>query len=375
MEHRLQIPTRPTHALISKSALAHNVSQVKKLSPNAQMCVAVKAEAYGHGLVEVTKILESLGVYWFAVSILEEAIKLRKAGVVADILVLGGLDKQQAQWYAKHNIVATAPSIEKLHILNSTAQTEQKNIRVHIKVDTGMGRLGVQWNRIERFARQLSSFKNITIEGLYTHFAQADENTDFSKIQLNRFEHAQSVLRQYGVNPPIIHTSNSAGIIKKLDASNNMVRPGLMVYGISPIPEFQKNLKPVLSLVSKIAFVKTLLKGDVIGYGSTYTVQEEYERIATIPIGYGDGISRMLSNNGHVLIRGKKYPIVGRVCMDQLMVSLGKDGVGYNGDEVVFIGSQQNQTITAEDIAQQTQTIPYEVLTSISGRVPRVYID
>ncbi|MBN2693221.1 alanine racemase [bacterium] len=374
MEQIKNISLRPTYAEIELSNLEHNLTQIKNLVGEKRVMPILKANSYGHGMIPIAKFLEKKGYNIFGVAFLEEGIALRNSGITSDILVLGGLSEEQIPFFFRYDIIATASSIDKLKKIDEYASIFKRKGRVHLKIDTGMERIGVHYYNSEKFFFTALNLKNIEIEGVYSHFANADDNIDSTKIQFDRFLNSIKYFDIEGLKTPTLHIANSAAILTFKDSHLDMVRPGISMYGYFPNPDMEQNieLKPLLSLKSKIVYFKVVEKGATISYGSTW-ISPKLNRVVTIPIGYGDGYSRALSNRGYVLIRGKKYPIVGRVCMDQLMVNIGWDEA-FNGEEVVLIGSQSKETISCDDLATIQNTISYEILTNINTRVPRIYL-
>jgi alanine racemase len=371
---------------IDLSALVHNLALVRAQAHGAKIMATVKANAYGHGLVECAAALQVAGVDAFGVALPEEGIALRRAGITAPILVYGGLWQEQLSDYLDYDLQITAPSVEKLQAIDAAvAARHQKGqpapakAGVHIKIDTGLGRIGVQHDRLPRFVDGLLSCQHLDIVGVYSHLATAeDTDTSFAELQITRFRAALDYLQSRGITWQYAHIANSAAILN-LPSSYchpfNMVRPGLALYGVAPSRALENvlPLRPVMTLSSRVVYFKTLPRGAGISYGQTWHTPHE-TRIATLPLGYGDGLLRALSNRGAVLIRGQRAPMVGNICMDQLMVDLGPDGTAYNGDEAIFIGTQGGQRISVLDLAEAAQTTPHEILTSLNLRVLRHYL-
>ncbi|MDD4893702.1 MAG: alanine racemase [Candidatus Omnitrophica bacterium] len=364
---------RPTWAEVNLRNLAYNFSQIKKiLAPKTMMMVCVKADAYGHGLIPISKKLVSCGVDYLGVASIDEGIKLREAGINVPVLILGLILKKDIQPLFKYRLTATVCDEELARALNNKAKLSGAPISVHIKVDTGMGRIGVLHQDAHKLLRKIHKLKFINIEGIFTHFAFADMNRDFTLYQIDLFNRLIDKLGKEGIRAPLIHAANSMGVIGYKNSHFNMVRPGLAVYGLQPKKNLKTALRPVLSLKTKILFKKRLPGGYGISYGHDYFTKKD-TTIVTLPIGYGDGYPRNLSNCAPVLIRGRRFKISGRICMDQIMVDVGNFKVKV-GDEVVFIGSQGKNKITAEELAQLADTIPYEIVCGLGSRVPRIYI-
>lgn len=363
---------RPTHAVIDLTAVDHNIQQIIKRVNGKKIMAIVKANAYGHGIREITERVIKNGVEYIGVGFLEEAIFLRQNEIEAPILVMGGILGYQLKKFIQNDIDITVSSLELARHINEELHLQKA--RVHLKIDTGMERIGVTHTYAVEFVKRVAQMKNIEIVGIYSHFATADEgDKSFTLTQLERFETILYELKKSGIEIPIKHIANS-GAIADVDRSVfDMVRPGIAVYGIYPSGQVSTgmNLKPVLSLRSKVVFIKRVPKNTGISYGLKYYTEND-TNIVTVPIGYGDGYSRLLTNKGEVLIRGKRYPVVGAVCMDQLMVNVGDDKVEI-GDEVVLIGQVANEEISATELADKIGTIPYEITCMINARVPRFY--
>ncbi len=364
---------RPTRAEISFTALAHNLQIIKDIVGDAKIMAVVKAEAYGHGLVPVAKELTRLGVDHLAVSFLEEGVLLRSAGITIPILVMGGLVDEQISTYLDYDLQITVSSIWKGNHVNFIAAQMGKKAVVHLKIDTGMGRIGQNWQTVEPFFRAAASWENIEIAGIYTHFATSDEqDLSFVRIQLSRFKTVLQIARNYNIKPEFVHTANSGAIMQLPEESVfNMVRPGIMLYGWSPSRHLDGkfSLLPVMTLRSQVVYVKHPSKGTTVGYGATWRATGD-SWVATLPIGYGDGFPRLAGNAAHVMLRGRKCPIVGRVSMDQITIDAGIEA--FLGDEVVFFGSDSGNLVSLWDLAEAVGTIPYEILCGLTSRVPRV---
>ena len=370
---------RPTQATISLDALEHNVTQIQKSIGNPRkMLAVVKANAYGHGAVRIAQALAGLGVDFLGVATCEEAIELRQASITIPILVLGGFFPGQGIYAHQFDLTPVVYTLETAQELSQLAATSKRTIPIHLKIDTGMGRLGILPSETPLFIEKLSSLKNIKIEGVLSHLADTNQENhsglEFTRRQVEIFNQQIETLSQMGIDPLYRHLANSAASIDELPDSFNLVRPGIMLYGSYPAKRFQQkiDLKPVMNLSTKIISLKKVPQGTSISYGRTFTCKRE-SLIATLPIGYADGYSRALSNRGEVLIRERKAPVVGVVCMDLVMIDVTDiPGVGL-GDEAILMGSQGSEVITAEDIAEKMSTISYEFLCGIGPRIPRVY--
>ncbi|MDD2679372.1 MAG: alanine racemase [Candidatus Omnitrophica bacterium] len=368
-----QIGYRPTWAEINLDNLEHNFFQIKKrLDPHTKILVTVKADAYGHGLIPASERLERCGVDFLGVASIDEGIVLRKAGIKSPILVLGLILKSDLLPLFEYDLAISVCDEELSNALNNKARQLGKKAKVHIKVDTGMGRIGIPHYDACKLARKIYGLKHIETEGIFTHFAFADMNKKFTFYQIDLFDKLIRKLTGAGINIPLVHAANSMGILDYKHSHFNMVRPGLVIYGLYPKENLKVNLKPVLSLKTKIIFVKKVPAGSGISYGHEY-VTSKPARIVTLPIGYGDGYPRNLSNKAPVLIGGKRFRICGRICMDQIMVDVGNAPVRI-GDEAVLIGSQGKDKITAEELAGLCGTIPYEIVCGLGSRIPRVSV-
>jgi len=367
---------RPTIAEIDLKALAFNYRQIKRHIPKGVSILAVvKADAYGHGALPVSLKLEKLGVEYLGVAIPEEGVELRKGGVKAPILIFGGIFKGDAEEIIRYGLTPVVFDIESLKHLSKAAEKRRKKARVHLKVDTGMGRLGVPFELFPAFLKDLRKYPDIEIEGLLSHFSMTDGEEVYTAYQWKKYQEGLAMAREMGISSRYLHMASSATLTTFPSFSGNLVRPGIMLYGSYPSPAIEKliKLRPVLTLKTRIHFLKSVSTGSRISYGGTFVTRRE-SLIATLPIGYADGYSTRLSNQGEVLIRGKRAPIAGRVCMDLIMVDVtGIPGVS-KGDEAILIGRQGEERITADEIAKKIGSIPYEVLCLIGKRVPRVYI-
>jgi alanine racemase len=368
----------PAWARINLANIAFNYSQLKRQTGNrAKMLVAVKADAYGHGMLEVSKQLEKCKVDYLGVASVYEALALRKGKIKAPILVMGNVyARNQIKQAMNTQISLTVADLAGAKKINRSAAGNKK-IKVHIKIDTGMGRIGIWHETAFADILKICNMKNLSVEGLFTHFPSADTDIEFTKKQLSIFETLINKLNQNKIKIPLIHAANSSAIFWLKTACTglfNMVRPGIMIYGMYPGPSMKKSLKlkPVLELKSRVAFLKIVEPGRTISYGRTYAIKTKTQ-IATVSIGYADGYVRALSNKAYVLIRGKLFPVVGRVCMDQIMVDVGLSSQVKVGDLVTLIGADKTKIISAEELASLCETIPYEITCGISSRVKRLF--
>jgi alanine racemase len=366
---------RPTVVEVSLARLAENFRAIQAAVAPAAVMPIVKANAYGHGLVPVARHLASLGATSLGVAFLEEAVALREAGLTLPILVMGGIFGDQIPIFLRHGLTLTASSLDKLKQIEETAARMGVAARVHLKIDTGMERIGVHYYSARGLLERAAECGHATVEGVYSHFANADAaDLTSARRQLARFLEVLEWYDKQGVKPPVRHMANSGAVLQLRESHLDLVRPGILLYGVYPSDEVRQTIavKPALSLRSRVVYFKVVQPGHPVSYGSTWETDHPV-RVVTVPVGYGDGYFRALSNVAHVLIRGRKYPVVGRVCMDQIMVNIEWDSA-YNGDVVTLLGGDGDELITCEDLARWAGTIPYEVLTNLNTRVPRVYV-
>jgi len=365
---------RPTWAEIDLDAIRYNMGKIRgTLRGDTGIMAVVKANAYGHGMVEASRVLEKLKIEYLGVATLDEALTLRGAKIKLPILILGSVLPEEAAAAVKNDIALTLCNGELLKALANMAGKTLKP-KVHIKVDTGMGRIGVWHEEAIEFIADVRKHGNIELEGIYTHFSIAGRDKFFTQYQINAFEGVLNVLERLGMSIRLKHAANSIACCDWKKSHLNMVRPGIIIYGIYPKRNFPRriDLKPAFSLKTKIAFIKNTPPGRSISYGRTYITQS-HTKIATLPIGYADGYGRILSNRAEVLVRGHRAPVVGKVTMDQTMIEVGHIKNVKVGDEVVLIGKQKSEDIRLEKLARLAGTIPYEIVTGITGRVPRLY--
>lgn len=361
-------------AEINLGAVSHNLRLIKGISSNRTVIAVVKADAYGHGAVEVSKRLVRDGVDCLAVAFTEEAKELRDSGINAPIIVLFDPDPKDVLDY---NLIPVISSKKAAIALSDEAERNNRKVSVHIKVDTGMGRLGLTGD-VVRDILEISELTRINIDGIMSHFSDADlSDNSFAKKQIERFNQIRSELFENGLKVRLYHIANSAAILSIKESHLNAVRPGLMLYGCSPMaglkPQFQyPKLEPVMTVKTKILALRRVNAGSPISYGRTFVTRRD-SLIGVIPIGYADGFIRRLSNISEVIVRGKKAPLVGRICMDLSMIDLTDLEDVAEGDDVVIIGSQGSESIDVCEIAQKAETIPYEIFTSLGNRAKRVY--
>ena len=374
---------RPTWCDIDLDALGRNLAAIRRHVEGAEVVPVVKANAYGHGIAPIGLALEAAGVSCVAVAYVEEALALRSAGVAIDIHVLGGAVERQIPLFLAHRLIVTAPSIDKLRQIDEAAVAAGTTARVHLKIDTGMERIGVHHYNADKLFTESLRCRSVRVEGVFSHFANADApDLSDARSQLNRFHEALSFYERHSLPSPVRHMAASAAIARLPEAHLDRVRPGILLYGVASTPEIAAALpvEPVLSWHSEVVYFKVVPEGASVGYGSTWTADRQ-TRVITLPVGYADGYARSLgtgpahgSNQGpaNVLIDGSPHPVVGHVCMDQTMVNIG-DASAYNGDRVTLVGTQGDQRITVTDLAGWAGRSPYEILTGISQRVPRIY--
>lgn len=367
---------RPTLCEIDLSALKFNYRQLKQCAGSREMLAVVKANAYGHGAVAISRALENEGAQIFGVATIEEGIELRRAGISSPILCFGGSLGAHVSDLLEYGLTPAVFNEESIQELNRQASSLNQKLAVHLKIDTGMTRLGILPSELKPIVQLLKQSSALELKGVFTHLAQADELIEKpTEDQIEKFKQVEEVIQSSSFSVPIYHVANSAALIdKKLDKTD-LVRPGLALYGAYPNPRFEKKipLKQVMSLKTQVISVKSVPKGTAVSYGATF-ITKRPSRVAVIPIGYADGYSRSFSNKGEVLIAGRRVPVIGRVCMDLTMIDVTDLPASSIGDEVVLIGKQGNELIRAEELAQKIGTIPYEIFCSISSRIPRLTV-
>ena len=365
---------RPTWVQIDLSSLRHNISVIKtKLPEKTKLMAVVKADAYGHGMVEIARHAVSCGVDMLCVAIPEEGIALRAAGVTVPVLVLGAVNESGMAASVEHGLIQTVYDAAAVGWAENAAAYLGKTALLDLKIDTGMNRIGARSSdEIESVISAIKSAQNVTLHGAYTHYAVSEEDDEFTKVQFEKYLRLVQAVKTAFPNV-MLHTSNSAGIFLHDYAHLGGVRCGIALYGSAPAHDMQTRLRPILSWKTNIVQVKEIGEGESVSYGRTYFAKRP-TLVATLPVGYGDGYKRILGNRAHVLVGGKAAPVIGRVCMDQIMVDV--TGIDVKaGDEAVLIGKQGDAEITPWDMALWADTIPYEITLSISARVPKVYIN
>ena len=370
-----EVGQRPTRIVVDLDALTHNLRTLRAHAGVPVMAI-VKANAYGHGLVPVALHLQAQGAEQLGVAFLEEGIALRRAGVTLPILVMGGIFGPQAAQLIAEDLEITVSSLDKLRQVEAAAEALGRQATIHLKIDTGMERIGVHSYHAGPFIEAAVASRWCRVKGVYSHLACADDpGSPMTAQQLERFLQACAHFERIGAPMPIRHLANSGGVLHFPDTHLDMVRPGIALYGVLPDPAARPTmqLRPAMSLVSQVVYFKVVPAGNPVSYGATWAPAAD-TRVVTVPIGYGDGFPRSLSSRGEVLVRGQRHPIVGRICMDQFMVDIGPQGTAYNEDTVVLIGGQGGQAIRCEAVASAAGTIPYEILVGLNGRIPREYV-
>lgn len=369
---------RHTYCIIDLSAVAHNVRAIRaSIDPGVKLMAVVKADAYGHGAIRVADTALKNGASCLGVATEEEGIELRKAGITAPIVIIGTILPESSDVVVQYDLQPTVCTEQVILALDAAAKRQGKWVPVHLKLDTGMGRIGVRTEReIDAIADCLRRCASLELHGVFTHFANSDgADKGYAHEQQARFKSLCARIRRWGFNP-VLHAANSAAIADLPETHFDMVRAGIMLYGYYPSQNVRKEIKlrPVMSAYTKVVYVKTVPAGETISYDRTYTTWRP-TRVATLPVGYGDGYKRLLSGKGSVLVHGCRAPILGRVCMDQIMVDVTDIPEVQIGDDVVLLGSMGNQTIDADEMAEWANTISYEVLLSFTSRMKRVYIE
>ena len=381
MNHQINHPTiseteivRPTRVEVDLKILADNFKKIKTHVSLVKVMPILKANAYGHGLVRVAQFYQDLKADYLGVAVVEEGILLRESGINIPILVLGGIWGNQVPLFLQHNLTITASSIDKLNQIDDIADQMKIKAKVHLKIDTGMERIGVHYYNAEEFLDAAYDCKNIEVEGIYSHFASSDaSDLSYTRKQLERFQDVLAYFNKRSIEVPMRHISNSGAILQLPEANFDMVRPGIMLFGVYPTKEVKRTVKvkPTLTWKSLVVYFKVIKTGHPVGYDSTWKSNQNI-RAVTIPVGYGDGYMRSMSPKAEVLISEKRYPVIGTISMDQIVANIENDSA-YNGDVVILLGGDGNNSITCEELAEWAGTNPYEILTNINTRVPRIY--
>ncbi len=362
---------RPTTAIVDLDALRHNFVATRAfVGPRVRVLAAVKGDAYGHGAVATARALSSAGCEAFGVALVEEGAQLRDAGVAGLVLCMGGVGRHGAEEAVRRELTPVLYDEGDAERLDAAARAAGRRLAVHVKVDTGMGRLGVPLPHYARFLDRLAHFEALDVEGLMTHFAESEaEDATFTREQLRRFKQAVATTRARGYHPRLLHAANSGAVLRHPESHFDLVRPGIMLYGEPPSPGV--SLRPVMRVVTRVLFVKDLPRGASVSYGRRF-VTARPSRIATLPLGYADGLPRAVSGRAQVIVNGRRCDVVGTVCMDLCMIDVTDLGEPVeSGDEVVIIGKVGNVEVRAAEVATWAGTIPYEVLCGFSERVPR----
>ncbi len=365
---------RATWAEVNLKRLEDNMAAIRRRVAPAKVMLVVKANAYGHGLVAVSQALAEKSDY-IGVAVLEEGILLRELGITAPIIVLGGIWHEQIHRYLEQDLTLTASSVERLEQIDAVAGQMNRKAKVHLKIDTGMERIGVHYYSARSLQEAALRCAHVEVEGIFSHLANADSHDlADARLQLERFHEVLRFYERHSLATPMRHIANSAAVLQLPESYLDMVRPGILLYGVYPSPSTPRavEVQPALAWKSRVVYFKVVKSGHAVSYGSTWQSDHDV-RVVTVPVGYGDGFFRSMSNKAQVIIRGRKYRQVGAICMDQLMVNIEWDSA-YNGDEVILLGESGDEKITVEDLAEWAGTIPYEILTNINTRVPRVYV-
>lgn len=367
---------RPTRAIVDLDRIRHNVRALRaRTESGVRQMAVVKADGYGHGAVPVARAALEAGAEWLGVALVEEGVELRRAGIGAPTLVLGAAFPDEAEEAVTHGLSITVCTREAAAALDGAAASAGTRARVHVKVDTGMGRVGLPPGDAVEYVTWLSGLPHLEVEGVLSHFAAADEpDLTFSRRQLKLFRGVLDALAARGLNPPLRHLANTAGTMVLPESHFDLVRNGIGIYGLYPSPEIERTvaLAPAMSLVTRIALLKEVPAGSPLSYGRTFVTRRP-SRVATLPVGYGDGYPRLLSNRGHVLVGGHRVPVVGRVCMDLILADVTGVPAVQEGDEAVLFGEQGEVTVSVDEIARLVGTINYEVTCNVGRRVPREY--
>ncbi len=367
---------RHTNAEISFAKLEYNLNFIRQAAGKSRILAVVKANAYGHGIVGISKKLEELGVNLFGVAYADEGVMLRQAGIGGRIYVLIPESNGNARLCVEHNLIPTLSSLDFLDALNSEAAKVNKTVNAHLFIDTGMNREGISPDSAIDFMRQAKKYNNVNINGICTHFATATSQMVFAARQLELFNETLGILKNNGFEFDEIHAANSAAMVVLPDSKFNIVRSGLLLYGYPPTVtgDTSFDVKPIMTIKSKVISVRRIAKGDTVGYSMKY-ISDRERTIATIPIGYGDGYLRSLTNKAECIVNGKRYRIVGTVCMDSCMIDVGDDAIMPDDEVLLLGGNPEGDFVSAYELAAYADTIPYELLAAVSARVPRKYID
>ena len=369
----IDINLRPTRLYVDLGAIEYNIRAINQtLNSGTKIMAVVKASGYGSGAKNIVNTLMDNGVEHLAVATTEEGIELREQGIKLPIIVLTQPLEADLNNIVEYDLIPAVADAELIEKLDNISEQKDKVTKIHVEVDTGMGRIGVQIGEVVSFIMQIRTLKNIKIEGIFTHFAGSEADQEYTRLQISRFEKVLRSIKELGVQIPLTHACNSAGIINYPEAHYDLVRPGLMIYGYYPDDRLKDKiyLKPSLALITRVTFIKEVEAGIPISYNCTFVTKTK-SKIATIPIGYADGYRRELSNKGEVVINGRRAPIIGNVCMNATMVDVTNISDVKVGDEVVLFDAKN---LNVEEIAQKCRTISYEIISTVGGGVPRVYL-
>lgn len=368
-------------AEVNLSAIAHNFQAVRKIVKNRQIIAVVKADAYGHGAVEVSKKFIEEGASYLAVAFIDEAVKLRDAGITAPIIVL--FDRKEVREFFDFRLIPVVYNVDDALSLSTEARKRNTVLHIHVKIDTGMGRIGLSGNALINDLEKIAKIERIKITGLISHFSDADlSDKSYATVQLEKFNKVRETLSKKLNRKIFSHIANSAAVLTFKDAYLDAVRPGIMLYGYSPLgqnidpilPSEHINLMPAMKIKTKILCIRNLAPASPVSYGRTFITKRQ-SRIAVIPVGYADGYNRLFSNNADVLVKGRRVPVVGRVCMDLTMIDVTDIKNVREDDEVIMLGQQGKESITAYELAFRAHTISYEILTSLGGKSRKTYVE
>jgi alanine racemase len=377
---------RATRAEINLKAFKHNLQNLKTvLGSKTDIMAVIKADAYGHGALPCAKAAIESGVGYLGAGVIEEGIELRKNGIKGPVLILGGIFPDEVTDLVHHNLSTILHTAHLAEALSKEGKKQGKTVNIHIKVDTGMNRLGILPENLLALTEKISSLPNLKIEALSTHFSSADdEDLSITNQQIELFKNTLNKLKETGITPPLTHLANTSALFRFAESHSTMVRPGLILYGALPSPilnpvvqnfcqnENLESFEPVMQWKSRIILLKSVQKGQALSYSRKYFTQKD-SYIATLPIGYADGLPRRLSNNMEVLVKGRRVPQVGTICMDMILIDVSEVPDVQIGEEVVIFGKQGDEVIQVEELAQKANTIPYEILCNVGKRVPRTY--
>ena len=377
---------RATRAEINLKAFKHNLQNLKTiLGSKTDIMAVIKADAYGHGALPCAKAAIESGVGYLGAGVIEEGIELRKNGIKGPVLILGGIFPDEVTDLVHHNLSTILHTSHLAEALSKEGKKQGKTVNIHIKVDTGMNRLGILPENLLALTEKISSLPNLKIEALSTHFSSADdEDLSITNQQIELFKKTLNKLKETGITPPLTHLANTSALFRFAESHSTMVRPGLILYGALPSPilnpvvqnfcqnENLESFEPVMQWKSRIILLKSVQKGQALSYSRKYFTQKD-SYIATLPIGYADGLPRRLSNNMEVLVKGRRVPQVGTICMDMILIDVSEVPDVQIGEEVVIFGKQGDEVIQVEELAQKANTIPYEILCNVGKRVPRTY--